>query len=254
MSSTLWLINPELSFMEHQFLSEHEVAEYLNLTLEDVRQRVKCREMPFETRGKRVVFDKGAIDSWASRRILSLPERGLVNYHEKSTEGTATYLSQQAILPQLIKPEFVAPAMTAKTKASVLRDLVELADQTGRVNDPKSLLDSLVAREELCSTGMPGGFALPHPRQQDAYLFASSFMLVGRALQAINFGAPDGQPTNLFFLICCQDDRLHLHTLARLCFIAQKTTLIAQLNSAADAEAIVHSLLAAELEALAAHR
>ena len=176
--------------MEHQFLSEDEVAGYLNLSLEDIRGRVKCREIPFQTRGRRVVFDKGEIDAWASQRILKLPEKRLAVYHQKSSHGTAAFLHQSAILPQMIRPEFVAPAMTAKTKASVLRELVHLADQTGRLSNPNALLESLAAREELCSTGLPGGFAMPHPRTHDAYLFESSFMVVGRSLQLINFGAP----------------------------------------------------------------
>ena len=148
----------------------------------------------------------------------------------------------------MIQPDFVAPAMTAKTKASVLRDLVALADKTGRLNHPKALLESLEAREALCPTGMPGGFALPHPRTHDAYLFESSFIVVGRSLPPINFGAPDGEPTRLFFLVCCQDDRLHLHTLARLCFMAQKTKLLSRIEAAPDANPIYQSILATELE------
>ena len=234
--------------MEHQFLSEDEVAAYLNLSLEDIQGRVKCREIPFQTRGRRVVFDKGEIDQWASQRILNLPEKRLAAYHQKSTQGTSAFLYQSAILPQMIQPDFVAAAMTGKTKASVLRGLVDLADETEHLNNPKALLESLVAREQLCSTGMTGGFALPHPRTHDAYLFESSFIVVGRSLQPINFGAPDGKPTNLFFLVCCQDDRLHLHTLARLCFIFQKTQMLSQIGAAADANAMYHCILAAELE------
>jgi mannitol/fructose-specific phosphotransferase system IIA component (Ntr-type) len=237
--------------MEHQFLNEDEAAGYLNLSLEDIRGRVKCREIPFQTRGRRVVFDKGEIDAWASQRILKLPEKRLAGYHQKSSQGTAAFLHQSAIMPQMIKPEFAAPAMMAKTKASVLRELVDLADKTGRLNNPKALLESLEAREDLCSTGMPGGFAMPHPRTHDSYLFESSFIVVGRSLQAINFGAPDGEPTQLFFLVCCQDDRLHLHTLARLCFMAQKTQLLVELNAAPDAGSIFNSLIAAEAEAIA---
>ena len=150
----------------------------------------------------------------------------------------------------MIQPEFVAPAMTSKTKASVLRDLVDLADKTGRLNNSKALQESLEAREALCSTGMPGGFAIPHPRTHDSYLFESSFIVVGRTLQPINFGAPDGEPTKLFFLVCCQDDRLHLHTLARLCFLAQKTKLLALVESAPDAGTIYNGLIASESEAV----
>lgn len=240
--------------MEHQFLNEDELAGYLNLNLEDIRQRVKHREIPFETRGRRIVFDKAEIDLWASQRILNLPAQKLAAYHQQSTQRTSAFLPQTAILPQMIQPAFVAAAMTAKTRASVLRDLVALAEATGRLNDPKALLESLEAREELCSTGLPGGFAIPHPRCHDAYLFASSFIVVGRSLQPIHFGAPDGQPTKLFFLLCCQDDRLHLHTLARLCFLAQKTNLLAQMDAAPDAGSIFAGIIGAEAEAVTSHR
>ena len=151
----------------------------------------------------------------------------------------------------MIQPGFIAPALPAKTKSSVLHELVALAETTGRLNNPRELVASLEAREALCSTGMPGGFALPHPRVPDPYLFESSFIVLGRAVQNIFFGAPDGNPTDLFFLICCQDDRLHLHTLARICLIAKKTAILEQLRQSPDASSMHAALLAAEEEALA---
>ena len=95
---------------------------------------------------------------------------------------------------------------------------------------------------------MPGGLALPHPRSPDPYLFDTSFLVVGRPVQEIHFGATDGEPTQLFFLLCCQDDRLHLHTLARLCLLALKTDMLAQLRAAPDAGTMRNSLIAAEAE------
>jgi excisionase family DNA binding protein len=236
--------------MKPQFLSVEEVADYLHLTTEDVLHRVNYREIPFEKRGSRIVFNKSEIEMWASQRILKLPNQRLTAYHEKSTLGTREILPQQAMLVELIRPAFIELAMTAKTKASVLRELVGLAEQIGSLNDAKTLLASLVAREELCPTAMPGGFALPHPRCHEPYLIEKSFIVVGRSVQAIHFGAPDGQPTNLFFLICCQDDRLHLHTLTRLCHIFQKTNLLAQIQIASAAETVYDSIIAAEQEVL----
>jgi mannitol/fructose-specific phosphotransferase system IIA component (Ntr-type) len=175
----------------------------------------------------------------------------LAEYHEKSTRLTRAILPHEAILPEMLAANAMDSAMTSKTKSSVLHDLVALADKTGQVNDPKTLLDSLAAREELCSTGMSGGFALPHLRTLEPYLFETSFIIVGRSVQAIPFGAPDGEPTQLFFLICCQDDRLHLHTIARLCVLATKTKLLDQLHAAPDAPAMRDVLIAAEQEILA---
>jgi mannitol/fructose-specific phosphotransferase system IIA component (Ntr-type) len=237
--------------MKPEFFDDRELAGYLHLTLEDIQQRVKYREIPFQSRGRRVLFCKSEIDAWASQRILHLSERALSDYHRGSTRGTAGHVPQQALLPQMMQPAFVAPAMTSKTKASVLRDLTKLAEKTGRLNDPAALLESLVAREGLCSTAIPGGIALPHPRGHDPYLSESSFIVAGRTVQPINFGAPDGEPTELFFLICCHDDRLHLHTLARLCRMAQKTDLAARIAAVSDPETFFQCLITAEQETLA---
>ncbi len=237
--------------MSYQVLSLDAVAEYLHLTPEDVAQRVKRNEIPHEKRGRRIVFDKDQIDLWASQRLLSLPGQRLTEYHKKTTRGTREILPHQTLLPEMMEPGFIAPALPAKTKSSVLRELVALAGATGRLNNPGDLLASLEAREALCSTGMPGGFAIPHPRVPDPYLFESSFIVLGRTVQEIFFGSPDGQPTSLFFLVCCQDDRLHLHTLARICLMARKTAILDQLRQSPDASSMHTCLLAAEEEALA---
>jgi len=236
--------------MPFRLLNLEAVAEYLHLTPQDVEQRVKNREIPFEKRGDRIVFRKSEIDAWASQRILGFSSQRLADYHQKSTRQTRKMLEQETILPEMLQAGAIASAMSSKTKASILRDLVVLAEKTGHLNDPKNLLASLEAREELCSTAVPGGFALPHPRSHDPYLFDTSFVVVGRPIQEIHFSAPDGQPTYLFFLICCQDDRLHLHTLARLCLIAIKTEILDQLRDAPDATTMRDALIAAEQEIL----
>lgn len=132
--------------------------------------------------------------------------------------------------------------------------MVALADRTGRVSDPKALLQGLQAREELCSTGLPGGLALLHARSPEEYMFAEPFLALGRTVQEIPFGSPDGRPTNLFFLIGCPDERMHLHALARLCLMAQKTDMLEQLRQGADAEVMCQYLIAAEQAVLESRR
>jgi len=240
--------------MPHRILSLDETAGYLHLPLADVEQLVKNAEIPFEKRGRRVVFVRHDIDAWASQRILGLSSRRLAEYHQQSTDRTRGVFEHETIMPEMINPTDIDPAMKAKTKASVVRDMVALADKTGQVCDPRELLASIEEREALCATALPGGLALLHARHHLPYLFESSFMVLGRTIQEIPFGAPDGLPTRLFFLICCQDDRIHLHTLARLCLMAQKTDLITELLQAPDADAMHACLLAGEQEALQGKR
>lgn len=236
--------------MRFHLFDVKEVAEYLHLTPADIQERIKNREIPFEKRGGRIVFRKEEIEEWASCRVLRLPEQPLAAYHRTSTRQTEKILPEEAIFPQLLEAGAVAVSMTSKTSSSVLSDLVRLADGTGHVFIPAVLLESLKSREQLSSTALPEGFALPHPRLHESYMFETSFIVVGKTVQEIYFGAPGGVPTRLFFLVCCQDERLHLHALARLCLVAKKTTVIEQLLEAADSRAMKDSLNAAEREVL----
>jgi len=237
--------------MPYRTLDLAQAAAYLHLTCGEVEQLMKTADLPHEHRGARVVFLRGELDTWASQRILGLPPKRLADYHQQSTRGTRSVFGQDALVPELLQPDYIDAALQSRTKKSVIRDLVAFAEKTGRVLDPAELLASIGEREALGSTGLPGGLALVHCRTHRPYRFEGSFLVLGRTVQAIHFGAPDGRPTWLFFLICCQDERIHLHTLARLCLLAQKTDVIARLYAAPDAAAMYAALVAAETSVLA---
>jgi nitrogen PTS system EIIA component len=240
--------------MPYRVLDLAAAAEYLHLTGADLEQLLKTTDIPHQRRGDRIVFLRGELDGWASQRILGLPPKRLADYHQKSTRGTRSIFEEDSLMPELLRPGYINVALASRTRKSVIRDLVALAEKTGRVLDPKDLLASVEEREELCGTGLPGGLALLHCRNHDAYRFDGSFIVLGRTVQEIFFGAPDGRPTWLFFLICCQDERLHLHTLARLCLIVHKTDIIDRLMAAPDAAVMYEAILAAEQTVLTGHR
>jgi mannitol/fructose-specific phosphotransferase system IIA component (Ntr-type) len=237
--------------MPYRTLDLTAAADYLHVTRNELEQLVKTTDIPHQDRGGRIMFLRGELDAWASQRILGLPPKRLAAYHQKSTQGTRSIFAQDVLLPELLQSGYIDAALTAKTKKSVIRALVALAEKTGRVLDPADLMASVEAREELCSTGLPGGLAILHCRNHEPYRFESSFIVLGRTVQEIHFGAPDGRPSWLFFLICCQDERIHLHTLARLCLIVQRTDIVPRLLAAPDAATMHRELLAAELAALA---
>jgi nitrogen PTS system EIIA component len=232
--------------MPHRVFNLEEVARYLHLQPGHVERLVKNQDIPCERHGGRTVFRKVDIDAWASQRILGLSSQSLAEYHQQSSQATRPLSPEGALLPGMLREEFIHPALPARTKASVLREMVALAEKTGRLWDARRLLEGLAAREELCSTGLPGGLALLHTRQHEVFLFESSFLVLGRTVHPLPFGAPDGRPTDLFFLLACPDDRLHLHTLARLCLMAQKSDLLQRLREADEAEDMLRVLVEAE--------
>ncbi len=127
--------------------------------------------------------------------------------------------------------------------------MVAQAERTGLLTATAAeLLAALKEREALCPTALPGGLALLHPRNHDPFMFSDSFLVLGRTARPIPFGALDGMGTDLFFLACCQDDRIHLHVLARLCMMCSQTGLLSSLRSAADHDEMLAVLLVAEDE------
>src|SRR5579862_7334875 len=60
------------------------------------------------------------------------------------------------------------------------------------------------------------GMAIPHPRRPLPSALGASVIAYARLHSGIPFGAPMGGLTDIFFLVCCRDDRTHLRVLARL--------------------------------------
>ena len=232
--------------MPYRTFNLNEAAIYLHLARTDLETLVQRREIPVEMQGHRLVFRKKDIDTWASQRILGLSHKRLTTYHKQTSALTRERSHQSLILAELTRPEAIEPALPSKTKFSVLRDMAALADHTGLLCNPHDFLQSLVEREHLCSTALPDGIALLHPRNHDPYMVVNSFVSIGRAIHPVPFGAPDGKRTDLFFLIGCQDDRLHLHVLARLCMMSKQTKVLLQLRAAESAEIMVAVLRRAE--------
>ena len=232
--------------MPHRILQIGDVAAYLHLTVQDVERLVRRGEIPHERHGDRVVFRRGAIQAWASQRVIGFDDDDAGEFHTKSTAQALKVSQESALMPCLITSARIAAALPSRTRASVLADMVDLADATELVSSREDLLESLRAREELCSTAVAGGIALLHPRHHEAYAFTESFIVMGRTVQPIPFGAPDGKTTDLFFLICCQDDRLHLHTLSRLCVMLYRTEIAVELRSAETADEMYVRLVMAE--------
>jgi mannitol/fructose-specific phosphotransferase system IIA component (Ntr-type) len=234
--------------LAHRVFNLNEAASYLHLTRDDVELLVKRREIPFELQRERPVFRQEQIDAWASQRILGMQGRHVSDYHRDSSAGVRRITEKEALMPDRITTERIEPALMSRTKASAIRDMVALAAKTDLVCDPRDLLASIEAREELCSTAIAGGIALLHPRHHEPYMFADSFVVLGRTVQPIHAGSQDGEPTDLFFLICCPDDQMHLHILTRLCTMSLNTGLLKALRAAADAGAMLEAILSAERE------
>jgi mannitol/fructose-specific phosphotransferase system IIA component (Ntr-type) len=140
----------------------------------------------------------------------------------------------------------IALDVPVTNKAEVLRALAELADGTGLLFEKDFLLASLIERESLCSTALPDGVAICHPRRAVPSAIERQFLCFLRSAAPVDFGADDGEGTSVFFLVCAPDDRAHLHGLARLARILHSGGLDA-VKSAPTPEAVKDTLASVEV-------
>ena len=126
----------------------------------------------------------------------------------------------------------MAVPLAATTKASVLRELVALAERSWQVYDPAALLEAIRQREELGSTALPSGVAIPHPHRPLPAILGEAVIAFGRTASGIPFGAERGGLTDVFFLVACRDDRTHLRVLARLSRLLLRPGFLDELRAA----------------------
>lgn len=118
-------------------------------------------------------------------------------------------------LDELTRVDLIFPEVPGLDSHTVLRALADRIAAKGLVDDPDTLYRGLCEREELGSTGVGSGVAIPHCKMED---LDEVVLAVGITRRAIDFGAVDGKPVRLFFVVVSPADRpaSHLQTLAAI--------------------------------------
>ena len=101
-------------------------------------------------------------------------------------------------LGALTRPELIFPDLPATDRPGVLRALAELVARQGLVGSGEELFQKLWEREQLGSTGIGQGVAIPHCKLNG---LRQSLVAVGLVPEGVEFGAVDGQPVKVFFLV-----------------------------------------------------
>lgn len=132
-------------------------------------------------------------------------------------------------------------------KDDALRFLADTGYRTGMVRNKKGLLDALLRRERIMSTGVGGGIALPHASTADA---ADAVALLVRLARPIEFGAIDSQPVDILLALVLPEGRNHLHLqlLASLSRLCKNPEFLALLRLSRDSRNLWHGLKSLEAQ------
>jgi len=147
----------------------------------------------------------------------------------------------------LLSRSTIVLSLQARTRDEVLRELAaRVPGLEGRPERLEELVEALRDREELHSTGIGDGVALPHARQPLPHLSDRPVLVFGRHPGGVAFRAVDGRPVRLFFLMLAPDLTVHLAMLARISRLLRQVALREALMTAATPEAVIELLREAE--------
>ena len=217
--------------MSYGSMNTKELARFLGFDARQLERDAQRGTIPCRKVRGQLLFNRSEIHDWLQQSMITMNSDTLEQVDGGITTHRQTEQDQAIIVP-LLRQSAITTHLDARTKGSVLRKLLALAQTTDLIYDNDALLESVQEREELQSTAIDLGIAIVHPLQPQPYTIADTVFVVAKSPQKIIFGAPDGSLTDLFFFIAAQDSHQHLHLLARLCRMLQDPYFVEELKEA----------------------
>jgi PTS system nitrogen regulatory IIA component len=176
-----------------------------------------------------VVFSHAALEKWAATHNLPISLNG-----NQADDPPPESLDSLASAMQRGK---VCHRIAGKDAAAVLRSAVDCIDFLSE-DSRDELFEKLIEREQLASTGIGNGIAIPHPRDPlsqppEMPVIATCFLE-----KPVDFNAIDDQPVSVFFVLISPTVKHHLHLLSRLSFCIRDKAFVAFLRAHPDAAAL----------------
>jgi len=142
-------------------------------------------------------------------------------------------------------PELAFAGLALGRREDVFRLCAERLVEQGGATDATRLADEILAREEVETTGVGGGIAIPHARSE---VVVGTHVVVARLAEPVSWNAIDGEPVDLIFLLVGNRELpgQQLRVLARISKLARIPHLISDLRAAETPAQIIKAIQATE--------
>ncbi len=140
-------------------------------------------------------------------------------------------------LAEIIPDGGILDDLKSTTKEEVIKEMVQSLVKAGRIDDvtSKKVVKALMDREELGSTGIGAGVAVPHARHDSITELIGAF---GRSKKGISFDALDGEPVHVLFMLLSSKgaNSAHLESLAYISRLVRDDKYVKHLRDSKDAK------------------
>jgi PTS system fructose-specific IIC component len=141
-------------------------------------------------------------------------------------------------LSAMMVQEAVVLDLKAQEKVGVIRELAQLLIDRNLITDPDEFFAAILKRENLESTGIGSGIAIPHARTKAVKQLVLAF---GRSIAGVDFNSLDNKPCYDVFLIAAPEEKKseYIATLARLSKFLRREEVRTDLAQAKTAEEVI---------------
>ena len=145
-------------------------------------------------------------------------------------------------ISEILKKDFIIPDLTAPDKPSAISELCHFLEKKGVIRDQKTLINALMEREKLGSTGIGESMAIPHAKSDEIDQIVIVF---ARAINGIDFESLDQKPVHFICLLLAptHSTGLHLKALARIARLFKSVSLRGKILEAHGSDSIYSTLV-----------
>jgi PTS system nitrogen regulatory IIA component len=219
-------------------LGVRSAAELLNVSEKTIYRWIKEGKLPGYRVNDQYRFNRAELLEWATSNKINVSPALLAEEPSQADRQLPTLLDAVA-------SGGIHYRVPGNDKAQVLAAVVELMHLPPEVNR-QFLLQVLLARESLGSTGIGDGIAIPHVRNPIVMHIPQPTITLCMLERPVDFAAMDGKPVHTLFTIVSPTIRAHLHLLSRLAFCLQQDCLKQALGRQADRDAIMAAIAQAQ--------
>lgn len=216
-----------------------ELAKCLQMPATTIERWIRQGRIPVKSSGDICMFSEAAIRKWARTNHLSFHLPGQAPAAEKQSESIET-------LSDIMDRGGIYYDLEAQGVEQVLEAAVFAMKNIDTRADRQMLYQSLVAREQMMSTGIGNGVAIPHPRTPLSQSSIASQMAVFFLKNPVDFNSVDKKPVHVIFILVATTSRQHLHLLSRLSFCLRDSYFLELLAQRPDAQTLSKTIAESE--------
>jgi len=138
-------------------------------------------------------------------------------------------------ITEILSEDAIVIGMEATEKEAALRELASALAKVKDIGEEEEIIKALLERENLGSTGIGQGIAIPHGKTDK---ISEMVAVLGVSNGGVNFEALDGEPVYIFFLLVARKDSAgpHLKALAKISRLLRDSFICERLRGAKDAK------------------